>query len=1062
MGTARARVNGSTPWYSRAPTMSKYELLSELGRGGMGVVHRARQADLDREVALKVLLPTAGGAAEAARFVREIETLTKLAHPHIVRVLDSGQLDGRWYYAMELITGQSLDRVITDTGAMPAPRAVKLMRQAASALAACHQAGFVHRDLKPGNLMVSEGDHLTLMDFGLVKVEDRTVLTATGQMVGTPHYIAPEVLRGEKMSPATDVYALGVVLMQLLAGRAPFRSDSMAALLAEITREGPTPLAELRPDVPAPLAELAGRMVAREAATRPPAAEVARALESLATGGGARRPGARSGPLVRSRVTAVPSQPPASTATPGHGARVALAAAGVAAALAAAVWLARHPGAPPAPPSVAASEPAPRPALALHLDPPRGAHVAGDWPPGTSWRLTSGDALVSSGTAPPLTLAGLEPARSYRLEVRPAGATPLTTSFAMPRIAPADVHLVPSESSLAITLHQFADEPFEVTVQRDGKRVWSGHTSDHATFWPVYGLAASTDYQVIIRPERAGAVRLPEVEYIRTTPAGVRHAAREKLQRLSDLAVMNAADELGDDLLPSDVELVPAMVERLKIAIAKHDADVVKACVLPLARIHDPRALPALIEAARLDWDAGTMKRVVRAIGAQYRAAGFDAIVGAAARLDPGAPDQVTGYCMALGNSDLERAQAHFRAVAHQPDAFPRFDRLSLPVFMEQLGFTGCAPDAIASAFAHPQDDDLNRLAGHLAFLGGAEAHRAIRTLMERWVAASPRPPGLDIGVLALGRTGGPEDSPLIERALALGGGPEERRAAVIALGFTGGPVAEKRAVALLADPDPAVRRSAAMALGRLRAASGVEPLLAKLDMDAGFGRVPRALGMIGDARATAPLLALCGRPPPAAGTYTSAEVDRAEALWALGQMADPRVREPAARALASPVDYVRLRAGEALGLLGPAAAPSLAALDAALARPGETPVVKAALRRAIAHVKGQPRPSGRLIIMDAAEPFETTRVEALSGEVIRVSYAAAWSAGTDHLLTDAKGERFGEGQLERIHLRCAERFEELISQETKVFSNFRGGVVSFEIEGFRRDGFGFAELRLE
>ena len=229
--------------------LGPYEILEPLGAGGMGEVYRARDTRLRRDVAIKVL-PEAiahGGAWE--RFEREARAASALNHPNICAVFDVGEADGRQFLVMELLEGKTLRDYLGKEPAEPAT-ASALAVQIADALEAAHGKGIVHRDIKPGNIMVTGREHVKVLDFGLAKHaslntdETRTLdsLTAAGTVVGTPSYIAPEILQGKEADARSDLWALGVVLYEMLSGRLPFRGVTMFEVSSGILREDPPPL----------------------------------------------------------------------------------------------------------------------------------------------------------------------------------------------------------------------------------------------------------------------------------------------------------------------------------------------------------------------------------------------------------------------------------------------------------------------------------------------------------------------------------------------------------------------------------------------------------------------------------------------------------------------------------------------------------------------------------------------------------------------------------------------------------------------------------------------------
>lgn len=252
--------------------MGRYQLLSELGRGGMGVVYRALHEDLQREVAFKVLHPS--GAADLddlKRFRREVKLAGSLSHPGIVRVFDGGEIDGRCYYTMEIIEGETIAQILADRGALPLELVGRYVVQAADALDHVHSRGLCHRDIKPTNLMVDGSGHLTVMDFGLARGMSSTILTRDGEIPGTPRYVAPEAIRQEDVSGAQDVWALALCAHEMLTGKPWVTASTLAELYCRILT-GPAPSLESSClDAPPWLLSLQARALARIPGDRPTA-----------------------------------------------------------------------------------------------------------------------------------------------------------------------------------------------------------------------------------------------------------------------------------------------------------------------------------------------------------------------------------------------------------------------------------------------------------------------------------------------------------------------------------------------------------------------------------------------------------------------------------------------------------------------------------------------------------------------------------------------------------------------------------------------------------------------
>jgi serine/threonine-protein kinase len=248
---------GKTPPRPAGPPpprdFGKYELLGEIGRGGMGVVYKARHKELDRVVAIKMILASHLATDDQVdRFYYEARAAAKLTHPQIVGIHDVGQTHGQHYFAMDFVGGPSLARVVAD-GPVDPTRAAHLVYSVARAVSHLHGQGIVHRDLKPSNVLLDEEGRPRVTDFGLAKMlQADGRMTRTGAIVGTPGYMAPEQAagRGEEVGPLSDVYALGAILYELLTGRPPFQGETPLDTLVQVL-EGEPPLpSRLRPGIP--------------------------------------------------------------------------------------------------------------------------------------------------------------------------------------------------------------------------------------------------------------------------------------------------------------------------------------------------------------------------------------------------------------------------------------------------------------------------------------------------------------------------------------------------------------------------------------------------------------------------------------------------------------------------------------------------------------------------------------------------------------------------------------------------------------------------------------------
>jgi serine/threonine-protein kinase len=259
----------------------RYELGDRLGLGGMSTVLVAFDSRLERYVAVKLLAEhLAQDAQFVTRFRREAMAAARLVHPNIVQVYDFGldDLSGRHYIVMERIVGPSGAQVLRDRGHLPIDEAVDWIAQACRGLAYAHRSGLVHRDVKPGNLLLSEGDGtVKLADFGIAKLSsEESSITQIGSVLGTAAYLAPEQAAGEEAGPAADLYGLGVVAYQLLTGRLPYEAASLTELALKQQREVPQPLHHIDPSIPVALSVAVERALALDPRRRYASAEAMR------------------------------------------------------------------------------------------------------------------------------------------------------------------------------------------------------------------------------------------------------------------------------------------------------------------------------------------------------------------------------------------------------------------------------------------------------------------------------------------------------------------------------------------------------------------------------------------------------------------------------------------------------------------------------------------------------------------------------------------------------------------------------------------------------------------
>jgi eukaryotic-like serine/threonine-protein kinase len=248
----------------------RYELEELVANGGMSRIYRARDNALERDVALKVLRPQFGDDEEyVARFRREARMVAQLSHPHIVTVIDRGEADGNQFIVFEYVEGETLKDLIDRAGPLPTRRAVELALQVADGLAYAHQNGLVHRDVKPQNVLLTQSGVAKVTDFGIARSLDvEHGVTQTGTVLGTSNYLSPEQASGLPVTQATDVYSLGVVLYELLAGEVPFHGNNLVAVAMRHVHDPPPSLLESRPDLPLRLVAAVEKALAKDPAGR--------------------------------------------------------------------------------------------------------------------------------------------------------------------------------------------------------------------------------------------------------------------------------------------------------------------------------------------------------------------------------------------------------------------------------------------------------------------------------------------------------------------------------------------------------------------------------------------------------------------------------------------------------------------------------------------------------------------------------------------------------------------------------------------------------------------------
>lgn len=249
--------------------LGPYEIREEIGRGGMGIVYRAYHPSLDREIAIKVLPPHLIHNRELVqRFLREARAVAKLNHPNIVTVHDVGEHEGTYYFAMQLVDGIGLDQAIAEKGAFSLEETKSIVKQVAGALGYAHQRDIIHRDVKPGNIIIDSTGQAVLTDFGIAKAITDTRLTQTGTSLGSPEYMSPEQAKGKPADHRSDLYSLGVVFYKLLTGCAPYSGETPLGLAVQHISEPVPAIRDVMPALPGYIDTIIQKLMAKEPSNR--------------------------------------------------------------------------------------------------------------------------------------------------------------------------------------------------------------------------------------------------------------------------------------------------------------------------------------------------------------------------------------------------------------------------------------------------------------------------------------------------------------------------------------------------------------------------------------------------------------------------------------------------------------------------------------------------------------------------------------------------------------------------------------------------------------------------
>jgi eukaryotic-like serine/threonine-protein kinase len=252
---------------------NRYRVDQVIGRGGMGVVYKATDTQLDEVVAIKTLPGDVmqRSPEDLERFKREIRLARKITHRNVLRTYDYGEAEGVYFISMEFVRGYTLSELLAEaSGRQMAPRvAMGISRQICRGLQAAHEQGIIHRDIKPQNVLIDAKGEVKLMDFGIARMtEAKDAMTQAGLIVGTPHYMSPEQVQAKQLDPRSDVYSVGVLIYEMLAGRRPFESTALTGVLTAHITEIPKPLVELRPEIGETVSAIVMRCLAKDPKAR--------------------------------------------------------------------------------------------------------------------------------------------------------------------------------------------------------------------------------------------------------------------------------------------------------------------------------------------------------------------------------------------------------------------------------------------------------------------------------------------------------------------------------------------------------------------------------------------------------------------------------------------------------------------------------------------------------------------------------------------------------------------------------------------------------------------------
>ena len=470
--------------------LGRFEVSGVLGEGAMGVVYLAHDPHIDRPVALKTLRPQAASGELASelksRFLKEAKISGRLAHPNIVTIYEAGEDHGTIYIAMEYVEGESLTQWLSAHGDAPYAKRLEIVRQVAAALEHAHARGVLHRDIKPGNVLVTKDGRAKVADFGIGKLLSGTGdLTRTGQMIGSPAYMSPEQIRGEKLDGRSDLFSLAVVVYELLTGKRPFPGDSITTLVYQILHTEPKDPLELRSDLPPSTRDVLARLLAKAPERRPADAaaflrEIGRIeTELTATDRTVPTPAPRTpalGPVVLRPEADRMAAPPADTPVRHAGPAYVLAAAVLLLAVAIFVWVWKS----AIPSREKTASPAPAPTAAATESAVRSTEIAAPVPASLPTRGPESAAAASVGAPRIITPASASPRRTLTALAREASSTMASDAAsrkaaqpepAASAPAPASVGAAPDKIYRTRRFAKFSVGPDQARIYLDGRYV---------------------------------------------------------------------------------------------------------------------------------------------------------------------------------------------------------------------------------------------------------------------------------------------------------------------------------------------------------------------------------------------------------------------------------------------------------------------------------------------------------------------------------------------------------------------------------------------------------------